>query len=293
MDALRALGAEIEYAGAEGFPPLRIRGRELAGGEVTIDAGASSQYVSALLLIAPRLARGLRVRMEGEPVSRPYVATTREALAAVGIEVETSDGELRVAPGAAFRAFEIRVPGDASSAVPLAAAVAIAGGEMELLGFEWPSSQADAAAIGVLGEMGLDLAPRPEGLRVSGRAIRPVAVRASGFPDAVPALAAVAARIEAESAFAGVDHLRLKESDRIAAILDLLAAAGAEGRFERGELRVRGRRAFPGDPPVFPTRSDHRIVMAAGLLSLSAGGLVENPRAVAKSYPGFFSDLLG
>lgn len=291
VDALRSLGADIEYRGQQGYPPLLIRGRSLRGGEAAIDAGRSSQYASALLLVSPRLPEGLSLRLEGRVVSRAYLATTVEALSSVGIAVEGSEKRFRVAPGSALRRFELRVPGDLSSAVPLAAAVAIAGGEIELTNLDWPSQQADAPALTVLEEMGLTLRSRPGGLVASGRVRRPVRTEASGFPDAVPALAAVAAHVEGESVFSGVENLRIKESDRIAAILDLLSASGRAAEYGGGILRLRGGEPSAGAPPMFPTRSDHRIVMAAALLCLRRGGLVENPRAVAKSYPAFFDDL--
>jgi 3-phosphoshikimate 1-carboxyvinyltransferase len=291
VEALRGLGAQIVYAGEEGAPPLRIRGRALSGGEVAVEAGQSSQFASALLLVSTRLPGGLRLRLEGPPVSEAYLAATVEALSSVGIEVRQSEREFEIGPGAGFRRFEVEIPGDYSSALPLAAAAAVAGGQIDLEGLEWPSTQADAGAFRVLEEMGCSVAARSDSVRVSGRAVRPTAASATGFPDAVPALCAVAAHVGGESVFSGVEHLKIKESDRIAAILDLLAAAGRTGRYESGALRVFGGPPARLAPPVLPTRGDHRIVMAAALLSLRRGGLVENPRAVGKSYPGFLDDL--
>ena len=290
VDALRRLGAEISYLGREGFPPLSIRGRTLDGGEVAVDASDSSQFASAILLAAPRTSRGIRLRIEGKEVSRAYVATTLETLSGAGLRWQSSGSTIEVEPGAP-PAGEISIPGDFSSAVSLAGAVAVAGGELELRNLEWPSAQADAAAFRVLEAMGVSIAPAAGGVRVAGKAKAPASADASGFPDAVPVLCAAAARVPGESVFSGVEHLRLKESDRIEAIRDMLAAGGARASVDGGEIRVFGARESGRSVPVFPTRADHRIVMASTLLCLESGGFVESPGAVDKSYPGFFGDL--
>ncbi len=289
VDALRRLGAEVEYAGQDGFPPLAIRGKALEGGEVSVDASLSSQFASALLLAAPRMRRGLRLRIEGNEVSRAYVSATLETMNRAGLAVRGDGTVVGVEPGRPQSA-EMAIPGDFSSAVSLAGAVAVCGGDLALENLEWPSRQADAAAIEVLERRGAEITPIGDGLRIAGRARLGVIADASGFPDAVPVLCAVASGVAGESVFSGVGHLRLKESDRIDAIGDMLSAGGSES-FEVGEtIRVRGPRTLRAAPE-FPTRNDHRIVMASALLCLKGGGLVENPRAVEKSYPGFFRDL--
>jgi 3-phosphoshikimate 1-carboxyvinyltransferase len=262
----------------------------LDGGDVAVDASTSSQFASAILLAAPRMRGGVRLRLEGKKVSRAYVETTLETLSRAGVAWRIRDSTIEVEPGP-IRAEEIGIPGDFSSAVSLAGAVAIRGGELELQNLAWPSAQADAAAFSVLEKMGVSIASAEEGIRVSGRAALPASADASGFPDAVPVLCAVASRISGESVFSGVEHLRIKESDRIEAIREMLAAGGAASAANGGEIRVRGATGPSGAVPVFPTRADHRIVMASTLLCLERGGFVENPGSVAKSYPGFFRDL--
>jgi len=172
----------------------------------------------------------------------------------------------------------------------LACAVAAAGGKMEIQGFSLPCLQADARAFEVLAAMGVTILPGGESVEVRGRASRPVSVRAADFPDAAPVLAAVAARIDGESELSGVSHLSIKESDRAAAIVELLQAIGIPCRAGGGSLHISGARRA-GGPAVLPTRADHRMVMAATILALENGGWVEHPAAVAKSYPGFFRAL--
>lgn len=295
VEALRQAGAAIAYREREGFPPLDIEGGTLRSGEVRVDASRSSQYLSALLIAAVAVEGGLAVRASGAIASAPYVGTTLETLRQLGHEA-TADGNgaLRVRRGARV-ASRYETPGDWSSAVPLLAAVLSAGGELTLSGLRLPSEDADARALPILERMGLSVLPEEGGLTASAphaRAISPVRVEATDFPDAVPVLAALAALAEGTSRFSGVGHLRLKESDRIAALRELLGAAGASAAAHGDALEVTGP-ARPMQPPVrLPTFSDHRMAMAAAVLALRRPGmLVEDPDCVAKSYPGFFRDL--
>jgi 3-phosphoshikimate 1-carboxyvinyltransferase len=292
VDALREMGAEIRYRGREGFPPLHIMGKAISGGSVAIPASESSQFASALLLAAPRFSAGITLSLTGRAVSRAYLGTTREALEVAGIRVFGGEQGFSIAAGARIETDTLLIPGDYSSAASLAAAVAIAGGTLRFSGLPWPSSQADARAFMVLERMGMEVRGDAHGVAVSGVARHPVEIDATDFPDAVPVLCAAAARVGGESVFSGVENLRIKESDRIAALEDLLRADGTASKFESGAFRVFGSRKT-GPAGVYPTRADHRIVMAAALLSLSCGGFVESPRAVEKSYPDFFRDLFG
>jgi len=290
VEALRAIGADVAYADREGFPPLAIRGKELEGGRVDVAASESSQFASAMLLAAPRFRRGIDLGLAGAPVSRAYLETTREALAAAGVECTVGDGRFRVPSGASVAAELLDVPGDWSSGAALAAAVAVAGGSLRIERVPWPSSQADARALGVLVEMGVTSETEPFAVTVAGKAKRPARVDAGDFPDAVPVLSAVAARVDGESVFRGIAHLKIKESDRIAALEDLLRAAGIRSASSADALSVNGGGKAPA-PALLPTRADHRIVMSATLLAFATGGFVESPRSVEKSYPGFFADL--
>jgi len=295
LTALRAAGARIETPERDGFLPLIVAGRTLSSGSVTVDASRSSQFVSALLLAAVAVDGGLSVEPRGPVVSAPYVETTIESLAAFGHRVRRGNGgAIAVEPGDAGPSSYV-VPGDWSSALPYLAAAGIAGGEVEVTGLSWPSSDADAAAADVVEAMGVAVTRGGKSVRAAGaaRGLRPATVDARGFPDAVPALAALAAHAEGESRFRGVAHLRGKESDRLAALVALLASAGASASANENELLVAGspRRFAPGAARL-PTFDDHRMAMAAALLSLRAAGtLIENPGCVSKSYPAFFRDL--
>jgi len=291
--ALSSIGAAISFGGVEGALPLDIRGGSLRSGRVEVDASRSSQFVSALLIAGIAIEGGLEIEPRGPVVSAPYVRTTLETLAAFGH---------RVVPGAVLRSSRgatpvdrYAPPGDYSSGVPLLAAAGVAGGFVTVLGLPWPSHDADALALPALEGAGLLLRRVSGGLAAVGERgkLAPLTVTATNFPDAVPALAALAALAPGESVIAGIGHLRLKESDRVEALAEVLEKAGA--RVVAGEDRlvvVGPAQGVSGGLVRLPTFGDHRIAMAAGLLSLALPGLlIESPDCVAKSYPGFFRDL--
>ena len=294
--ALRDLGAPIEGRGEPGFLPLQIRGGQLRGRKVAVDASRSSQFLSALLLAAPAVPGGLEISASSTVVSSPYAATTIEMLRGFGHEVSgalESGRPVRVGRGRASPE-RFAVPGDYSSALPLLAAAGTAGGEVTVTGLDWPSADADARAIPVLERLGLEIEGRPGSVaaRFRGGELAPVEVSATDFPDAVPTLAALAALAAGQSRFEGIAHLRLKESDRIESLAALLSDAGGAAEARDNCLVVRGPIVRSGPLRRLRPSNDHRIAMAAGLLSLAIPGLlIENPGCVAKSYPRFFAAL--
>ena len=293
VTALVSAGAGISFTDAEGFLPLAIEGGRLRSGLVDVDASRSSQFVSALLLAGVAVEGGLEVRPKGPIASAPYVRTTLETLSAFGHRV-TPGPVLRSARGA-LNISRYTPSGDYSSGLALLAAAGAAGGTVMVQGLAWPSHDADAQALPALETLGLQLRRASGGiLASSGAGTRAGAdIVATDFPDAVPVLAVLAAFGDGESRFRGIGHLRYKESDRIAALAELLTLAGAEAEAEADALVVRGpvRPAAIGAVRL-PTFDDHRIAMAAAILSLKVRGLlIENPGCVAKSYPAFFRDL--
>jgi 3-phosphoshikimate 1-carboxyvinyltransferase len=290
--ALAQAGVRIEFEDRSGYLPLTVHGGTLSSGAIRVDASRSSQFLSALLLAAVAVKGGLSISAEGEAVSLPYVRLTLEMLRGFGHRVvETSWISVRrgVAPPSRYE-----VPGDYSSALPLLAACGAAGGEVTVTGLASDSVEADALALPVLEEMGIAVSREP--FRVTASAerdrLRPISVAASDYPDAVPTLAALAALARGRSRFRAIGHLRHKESDRIAALATLLERSGARASAGSENLEIEGPACPPGGARLLPTFRDHRIVMAAALLSLARPGLmIESPDCVAKSYPRFFRDL--
>src|SRR5712692_4409329 len=239
VHALQALGASIEFRGEKENLPVSIAGGKISARRVTVDASLSSQFLSALLLAGAALEAGLEVDVTGPIASAPYVAMTMETLKA--FEHVASEGPpFRVRRGAS-PASRYEVSGDYSSAIALLAAAGAAGGEVVVRRLRWPAADADALALPVLESMGLKIVARDGSVSaVRDGTLSPVRVRATDFPDAVPALAALAALAEGESRFEGIGHLRLKESDRIAALESLITAAGGQARGERDTLIIGG-----------------------------------------------------
>jgi 3-phosphoshikimate 1-carboxyvinyltransferase len=290
--ALQALGASIEFRGEKENLPVSIAGGKISARRVTVDASLSSQFLSALLLAGAALEGGLEVDVAGPIASAPYVAMTMETLRAFGHDAREGPPFLVSRGAAPVSRYE--VSGDYSSAIALLAAAGAAGGEIVVRRLRWPAADADARALPALENMGLKIAAGDRYVSAArAGALSPVRIRATDFPDAVPTLAALAALAEGESRFEGIGHLRLKESDRIAALESLVTAAGGQARSEGDTLVIGGPLAAGGPRPRrLPTSNDHRIAMAAALLSLARPGfLIENPGCVAKSYPGFFRDL--
>lgn len=295
VTALRAGGARIVALGEDGHLPLAIEGGFLRSGEVAVDASRSSQFVSALLIAAVAVPGGLQVAPEGSIASEPYITQTLGTLAAFGHVVKRGAVH-QIARGQTVPA-RFDVPGDYSSAVPLLAAAGVVGGEVRVTGLAGDASDADASALPIFERMGVRIRVGPDAVVATGSrdGLVPAEIRATDFPDSVPALAALAAFAPGESRFRGIAHLRWKESDRLLALEALLSAAGVSVSVEEDGLivkgdpkRLRSRRGLAR----LPTFRDHRIAMAAGLLSLGAPDcLLEDPGCVEKSYPEFFRDL--
>jgi 3-phosphoshikimate 1-carboxyvinyltransferase len=304
VDALRALGARIEYQGVPGCAPLLIEGDTLEGGRCRLDAGESSQYLSALLMAGLRARRRVDIELAAL-TSAPYVALTRQTMRRLGVDrVAAVDGGLGVEPlppGPARAVARVAVEPDYSAAAYPAAAAALVGGPVELLGLERDSAQGDRRFLDVLEQLGARVEWTSRGVRVSaGEHLRAAAHDFSDMPDQVPTLAALAAFADGITQIRGVAHLRIKESDRLAATtlglraLGFIAKETPDGLIVHGRPELRREVSPPGPPAAVDTHGDHRIAMAFALVGLRrAGTRVLAPSVVGKSYPAFWRDLFG
>lgn len=298
VDALRALGAEIACERSDGFAPLAIRGRRLAGGRVELDAGVSSQFLSALLMAA-LVAEGPVEIAVPALTSRPYVDLTLGAVERFGGRVEATAEGWRVRPGLAGPG-TFRVEGDFSAAAYPAAAAALTGGRVLLTGLPAASRQGDRGFLELLAAMGAEVRWRPDedAVEIAGTGrLAAVDRDLSAMPDQVPTLAALAPFARGITTIRGVPHLRIKESDRLAAMVEGLRAIGAEAEETADGLVVPGvwaeRRPEPPPAPLpVDPHGDHRIAMSLAVAGLARPGvLVTRPRVVEKSYPRFWDDL--
>lgn len=302
--ALRELGARIESVGKEGHAPLTVEGGTLRGGRAHLDAGESSQYLSALLmaaLVAPS-ATELRV---GALASEPYVELTRAAIRrfrpaeAGGDPVSEEDGGYRVLPARPVAPPDLVVEGDWSAACYPAAAAALTGGRVLLEGLDPLSPQGDRGFFDLLARMGAQVSWTRDGAAVEGAPLAAVDVDLSSMPDQVPTLAALAPFAHGETRIYNVANLRIKESDRLRAMAEGLSRCGVPVEERDDGLVIPGCWAEGGgavpaaaEPVVVDPVGDHRIAMSFAVLGLRRGGVsVADPGVVAKSYPGFWDDL--
>jgi 3-phosphoshikimate 1-carboxyvinyltransferase len=294
VEALRQLGARVEYLGADGRVPLRIEGGSLRGGAAILDAGESSQYLSAILMAALRAPAEVVVEVSSL-TSRPYVDVTIAAAAAFDGHIERVGPRVyRVRPSA-LRGGRARVEGDYSAACYPAAAAALTGGSVTLAGLSPESRQGDRELFDLLAEMGAEIAWKGSDLRIQGGDLRGVKADLSGMPDQVPTLAALAPFARGETLIHNVAHLRIKESDRLEAMAGELKRLGAEVRQGRDSLWLPGlwnEAEPPAETVHVDPHGDHRIAMSLALVGLRRPGvIVDQPQVVAKSYPDFWRDL--
>jgi 3-phosphoshikimate 1-carboxyvinyltransferase len=295
VDALVQLGAKIEFQGRGGCPPLLVRGGGLPGGQAVIDASHSSQYVSAVLLSSPYAAKDVRLSfVDGVLVSRPYVDLTLQVMRDFGAEAGwQADGSLRVAAGKPYSAREYTIEPDASSAVYPFCAAAIAGGTVRVAGIPQDSLQADFAVLPLLERMGCAVSRIGDCTEVRG----PTApLRSLGhidlnpLPDAALALAVVALFADAPTVIENVANLRIKETDRLAALETELRRMGARAEAGPDWLRVE---PGPLRGAEIETYDDHRMAMSFSLAGLRVPGMViRDPGCVSKTWPNFF-DVFG
>jgi 3-phosphoshikimate 1-carboxyvinyltransferase len=295
--ALREIGAVIDDGG-RGAIPFTVHGTgSLAGGAVTVDASASSQLVSGLLLAAPRYDKGLEVRHRGgRAPSAPHIDLTVQMLRDAGATVETATAGQAVAgalpdtwyvhPGV-LGTHPITVQPDVVNSMPFLAAAMVTGGTVTILG--WPAVTAQPAGhiLRVLRDMGADTALGPGGLTVTGpAALRGITADLADCSEISMVLGALAALASSPSVLTGIGHQRHQETDRLAALATEINALGGSVTEGADGLEIRPRPLRAGRP--FATYDDHRLVMAAAVLGLAVPGLqVENVATVGKTFPGF------
>ncbi|MDP7029774.1 MAG: 3-phosphoshikimate 1-carboxyvinyltransferase [Phycisphaerales bacterium] len=296
---LAALGIDVDPLGDAEHLPLRVRGGHWKQRVLEVGETASSQFLSALMLVAPSMPDGLELRLRAAPTSAPYLALTIAELRRWGVEVQTGYGDGYAAritvPHTPLQAQRRAIPPDASSALFWGVAATILPGScVRLPGVSLDDGQPDAAAFSVLEEMGLQVSPQAGGVTLAG----PQAVRSVGridcdrMPDAAPALAVACLFADAPTQLTGLSTLRHKESDRVATVAGELSRAGGDVAAVEDDLIVRPG-ILPDTPVTLETWDDHRIAMAGAVLGLRRGGVsISDPDCVAKSYPDFWRDLL-
>lgn len=288
-DALTALGVSVRTVA--GCPPITIQGGRIAGGRVTVDASKSSQFLSALLMVAP-LAQGEIEIVAPSITSRPYVDLTLSVMNGFGIAVELRGADtFRVPGGQRYRPRTYAVEPDATAATYFLAAAAVTGGRVRVDGLSPASAQSDVRFVEVLERMGCTVERGPRWISVRGpRYLHGVDVDLNALPDSALTLAVVALFARGRTAIRNVPNLRLKETDRIAALKTELEKLGARVETTATDLIVEPpERVAPGR---IATYQDHRMAMSFAVAGLAVDGIViEDPECVNKTFPGFFDEL--
>ena len=289
--SLRSLGAELTVEGQHDCPPVRVHGGGLPGGSATIDGQKSSQYVSAVLQAAPYAKENVELSFkDGLIVSRPYIDLTLQVMRDFGAAVDwTDDDRLRVQAGQTYQARKYTIEPDASSAAYPFCAAAIAGGRVTVSGIPEESLQADFKILHLLERMGCGVIRDPDGVTVIG-SMNPLRslgeIDMNDFPDAVLAYAVVALFADGPTTIKNVANLRIKETDRLAALETELGKLGARAKAGPDWLRIE---PGPMRGAQIRTYDDHRMAMSFALAGLRIPGVVIlDPGCVSKTWPGYF-----
>jgi 3-phosphoshikimate 1-carboxyvinyltransferase len=310
LDALRALGADVEAVRGNGCPPVRVQAAGLDGGEAVVDASRSGQFLSALLMIGAYTQRGVRLTVAGHLASPPYIDMTLRMMQEWGVEAvretpppaDRDGAETRVetdAPGGAsyvvpggqrYVARVYDVPPDASGASYFLAAAAITGGTVRVRHLTLAQEQGDLEFVGVLERMGCSVVQEGDDIILSGpQTLRGIDLDMNGISDMSITLAAIAPFASGPVTIRNVAHIRHQETDRVAAMVAELRRLGA-----RVEERADGLTIFPSPlrGATVYTYDDHRMAMAFAITGLRVAGVaIENPACVAKTFPDYFPRL--
>ncbi|MCE9534034.1 MAG: 3-phosphoshikimate 1-carboxyvinyltransferase [Planctomycetes bacterium] len=290
LAALRQLGVDARSETGNGCPPVTIDAKGIAGGSVAIRGDVSSQFLSALMMIAPFTTEGLTIRLAGSLVSEPYIVMTRKMLESWGATVEqpTADS-YKISPGLDGEREQYAIEPDASAASYFLAAAAILQGQVTVLDLPEQSLQGDVDFVDILGQMGCRIEKCSSGITVHGRPLRGVEVDMNAISDTVMTLGAVACFADGPTTIRNVGHIRHKETDRITALANELRKVGASVEEFADGLKI-----TPGPlrGAIIDTYNDHRMAMSMALVGLRVPGVViRNPGCVAKTYPDFWRDL--
>lgn len=301
VDALRSLGADISYEEKEGFPPLRIRGGELAGGCLTLPGNVSSQYISSLLMIGPTLNKGLSLELNGDIISRPYIDMTLEIMKQFGAKAGwKTENTIYVEPHP-YKPTPYYIESDWSAASYWYEIVALAPNEdvcITLSGLFRESLQGDSAIARMFCDLGVETIYEDNRVRLckTGHKVKEFIQDMVNQPDLAQTMAVTCCMLGIPFKLYGLQTLRIKETDRIAALQKELGKLGytiyAEGDDILSWNGEKAEEAKDLDATGIDTYEDHRMAMAFAPIALKRSNIIiNNPEVVSKSYPNFWQDL--
>lgn len=301
VKALKQLGAQIDYTEKEGFPPLKIKGRSLGGGTLEIDGSQSSQFISALLLIAPNFKNGLSLHLKGEIVSQPYINMTVELLKHFGVETVFKENGIKVCHSKfKVQSSKFHVESDWSSASYWYSICALSPGSIiELSYLTTNSLQADAVLPGIFKHLGVNTQFTEQGLQIShtGKAVNEFDYDFTNCPDIAQTLAVTCFGLGVKATLTGLQTLKIKETNRINALKTELEQLGAVVEVTESSLEIGGainqeQETRNKEPRIIHTYNDHRMAMSfAALACVYDRIMIDDESVVSKSYPSFWRDL--
>lgn len=287
LTALQKLGVRAQALNGNGCPPIEVTGGTIGSDKVGINCQQSSQYLSALLLMAPCTQKGLEIHVTGGPVSRPYVDLTLDLIKRFGIRFEREGyRKFKVPGGQLYQADSYWVEPDCSQAAYFWGAAAVTGAQIKVRGVSADSAQGDARFVDLLEEMGCRISRESDGISVAGAPLRAIEADMTDMPDQVPTLAVVAAFARGISVIKNAGHLKFKESDRLTATVTELKKMGIGAASTDNGMVVWGGRPRGS---VIDTYNDHRIAMSFAIAGLNVPGVcIRNEGCVGKSFPAFW-----
>lgn len=294
VDALNGLGARIEYIENDGYPPLKIVGSALVGGEIHLKGNVSSQYISALMMIAPCMLKGLKIVLEGKIISKPYINMTMQMMDEYGIDVDFLGNVIQIEPQE-YQPIPYKVESDWSAASYWYEILSLVGkGGVFLKGLGENSYQGDSKVADLFEQLGVKTTYMEDGVLLSpnGELTTRMEYDFTDEPDLTQTFAVTCCLKGIPFKFSGLETLKIKETDRIAALINELAKLGYVV-YEPAESQLAwdGARCEPASPISIATYHDHRMAMAFAPAALVTPIIVENPQVVTKSYPGFWDDF--
>ncbi len=288
LDALRQLG--VKSRSRSGFPPVKIYGGSFIGGFARIKGSTSSQYLSSIMMCAPYAKKDVKIGIIGELASKPYADITLDVMKNFGVIAKNTDYKKFEMPhGAAYMPRAYKVEGDASNASYFLAAAAITNGRVKVKNLNPDSKQGDINFAGILEKMGCSVKKGKDFIEVIGGALKSIDVDMNQMPDIVPTLAVTSMFADSTTTIRNVPNLRVKETDRISALVKELRKIGANAKEMKDGLKIRRRRL---QKAIIETYDDHRMAMSFAVAGLAISGIrIKNPSCVNKSFPQFWKKL--
>lgn len=282
--------ANISFLDNDGFPPVKVCADQLKGSTLHVNAKTSSQYVSAMLIVAPFFANGVTILISKDAHSVPYVTLTRIIMKKAGVNLVSNDPYHYYVPCGKYHPFKYHIEGDWTQASYFFAAAAITGGEVNVIGLSASSKQGDKAILNILQKMNCNINIMENGVTVSGDNLISLSYDMGNLPDIVQTVAVIAAKAKGETILNNIAHLKYKETDRLTKTAELLKKMGIKTRITNDSLIIKG-----GQPKgaIIDTYNDHRLAMSFAVLALGARGetIINNAEVVNKSYPEFWRDI--